>query len=539
VFTLSYWPAERSVAIEDLTVGDLLRSAAAEAPDRVALVEGVADPAARRRWTYRELLADSERLARGLLERFEPGERVAVWAPNLAEWVLLEYALGLAGLVLVTVNPAYRPKELAWVLAQSGSSGIVLVPSYRGNAMLESLEEVAPELPALREIILWDDLPSVMAAGGTDRELPQVSPDAPAQIQYTSGTTGFSKGALLHHRGLVNNSNMFTTRLEVQQGDVYINSMPLFHTGGCVQGALGCLWRRATQVLMSPGFDPGLMLDLVEQERGNIVLGVPTMLIAVLEQPDFASRDLSSARNGLTGGSTVPPELVRRVERELGIRLGNTYGQTEASPVITQTRLDDAPADKSDTIGQPLPQVEVKIIDIDTGEIVPVGTFGELCARGYQVMTAYYDMADKTAETIDAEGWLHTGDLATMDERGYFRIVGRLRDMIIRGGENIYPREIEEALFDHPSVADVAVVGLPDPTWGEAVGAFVRLQPGSTTTEKELFDFVRGRLAPHKTPKVWRFVDQFPLTPSGKVQKFVLSAKYAEEVDSGPNEAST
>jgi fatty-acyl-CoA synthase len=524
----SYWPADPSVEVRDLTVGALLREAAAAAPDRPALVEGTVERGNRRRWTYAQLLADSESMARGLLSRFEPGERVAVWAPNAAEWLLLEYGAGLAGIVLVTVNPAYRPKELAWVLGQSGASGIVMVPDYRGSPMRAFLEEVRPELSQLREVVLWAELPGLVADAPAT-PLPTVDPSDPAQIQYTSGTTGFPKGALLHHRGIVNNSNMYTSRLEVGEGDVYLNPMPLFHTGGCVQGALGCLWRRAVHVLVSPGFDAALMVDLVEHERVNVIVGVPTMLIAMIERPDFAQRDLSSATTALSGGSTVPPELVRRIERELGVRFGIVYGQTEASPVITQTRLDDAIEDKAETVGQPLPQVEVNVIDPATGDIVPTGAVGELCARGYQVMTGYYEMPDKTAETIDADGWLHTGDLATMDERGYLRIVGRLRDMIIRGGENIYPREIEDVLFTHPGVAEAAVVGIPDPKWGEVVGAFIRPAPGAEPTEQDLFAHVRAHLAPHKTPTVWRFVDAYPLTPSGKIKKFELVEQYQLE----------
>jgi fatty-acyl-CoA synthase len=521
----SYWPADTSMEVRPLTVGDLLREAAAATPDRVAVVEGVADRDARRRWTYAALLEESEQMARALLGRFHPGERVAVWAPNSPEWLLLEYGAALAGIVLVTVNPAYRPKELAWVLGQSGSSGIVMVPEYRGSPMSAFLDEVQPDLPDLRDVIPLEEIPALMGAA-PPQALPAVRPGDPAQIQYTSGTTGFPKGALLHHLGIVNNSNMFTSRLEVGEGDVYLNPMPLFHTGGCVQGALGCLWRRAVHVLVSPGFDAALMVDLAEQERVNVIVGVPTMLIAMIERPDFAGRDLSSATTALSGGSTVPPELVRRIERELGVRFGIVYGQTEASPVITQTRLDDTIEDKADTVGQPLPQVDVKVVDPANGSTVPVGTAGELCARGYQVMTGYYEMPDKTAEAIDTDGWLHTGDLATMDERGYVRIVGRLRDMIIRGGENIYPREIEDVLFTHPAVAEAAVVGIPDPKWGEVVGAFIRPASDARPSEQELFAHVRAHLAPHKTPTVWRFVDAYPLTPSGKIKKYELVEGY-------------
>ena len=520
--TPSYWEKDEREPVVDTTVGDLLRDTATAVPDRTALVAGVADPAARRRWTYAELLDESERAARALLGRFEPGERVAVWAPNIPEWVVLEMGAGLAGVVLVTVNPAYRPAELAYVLRQSRSAGILAVPEFRGNPMAASLEQVRPELEDLREVISFDGWDEFLASGSPQQALPRVGPDDPAQIQYTSGTTGFPKGAHLHHRGIVNNAR-FTARLfEVADGDVWMNPMPLFHTGGCVLGALGTLWARATHVPVL-AFDPGLVLELVETERANVMGGVPTMLIAMMEHPAFATRDLSSLRSVLSGGSTVPAELVRRIESTLGIRFGIVYGQTEASPVITQTRLDDTPEDKAETIGRPQPQQDVKIVDPATGDVVPVGQIGEICARGYNVMLGYFEMPDATAETIDADGWLHTGDLATMDDRGYLRIEGRLKDMVIRGGENLYPREIEELLFTHPAVAEVAVLGVPDDTWGEELAAVVRRAAGhEAVTDVELRTFVRERLAPQKAPRIWAFVDELPLTPSGKIQKFVL-----------------
>ena len=523
--TESYWPADTSSPVLDVTVGDLLRQTAAAVPDRTALVAGVPDPSERRRWTYRELEAGAEGVARALLGRFRPGERVAVWAPNLPEWVLLEFGAALAGVVLVTVNPAYRPSELQFVLGQSGASGIFLVPEFRGNPMAASLDQVRPDLPELREVISFDDWEAFVAGADPSVALPDVQPGDPVQIQYTSGTTGFPKGAYLHHRGITNNARFTAERFEVAPGDVWINPMPLFHTGGCVLGALGAVARQATHVAVL-AFDPGLVLDLVETERGNVMGGVPTMLLAMMEHPTFASRDLSSLRSVLSGGSTVPADLVRRIERGLGIRFGIVFGQTECSPVITQTRLDDTADDKAETIGQPQPQVEVKIVDPATGAIVPPGEVGELCTRGYHVMLGYYELPDATAEAIDADGWLHTGDLCSMDERGYCKVQGRLKDMIIRGGENIYPREIEELLFTHPAVADVAVVGVADERWGEQVAAFVRPAAGAAVGERELAGWLRERLSPHKVPKVWRFVEDFPLTPSGKVQKFVLRERY-------------
>ena len=509
-------------AVVDLTVGDLLRAAVADAPDRTALVAGVPDPADRRRWTYAELLDESERAARALLGRFEPGEPIAVWAPNIPQWVVLEMAAGLAGLVLVTVNPAYRPAELAYVLRQSRAAGIVAVPEFRGNPMAASIEQVRPELEELRDVISFTDWDELLASADPQQALPAVRPEDPAQIQYTSGTTGFPKGAHLHHRGIVNNARFTNQRFEVADGDVWLNPMPLFHTGGCVLGALGCLWGRATHIPVL-AFDPALVLELIETEGVRVMGGVPTMLIAMMEHPDLATRDLTSLRLVLSGGSTVPAELVRRIESTLGIRFGIVYGQTEASPVITQTRLDDSPEDKAETIGQPSPQQDVKIVDPATGDVVPTGAIGEICSRGYNVMLGYFEMPDATAETIDADGWLHTGDLATMDERGYLTIEGRLKDMVIRGGENLYPREIEELLYTHPAVAEVAVLGIPDEKWGEELAAVVRRAPGHEDVgEQELRAFVREHLAPQKAPRRWAFTDELPLTPSGKIQKYVL-----------------
>ena len=518
----SYVPADTSSPVLETTVGSVLRQAATDAPDGLALVEGIPDAAARRTWTFSELLADSERVARALAHRFDKGERVAVWAPNIAEWVLMEYGCALAGLVLVTVNPAYQAQELRYVLEQSRSSGVFYLPEFRGNPMRGHLESVLPDLPDIREVVSFADFEEFVASAPDDVALPDVSPDDPVQIQYTSGTTGFPKGAYLHHRGITNNSRFIAERLGMKSGDVYVNPMPLFHTGGCVMGVLGPVQHRAALVQLEV-FDPGLMLELIETYRATHTLGVPTMLIALMEHPDFASRDLSTVTTVCSGGSTVPAELVRRIEQTLGVQFSIIYGQTEASPGITLIKPDDSPEDKAGTLGPVLPQTEIKVVDPATGETVPHGVPGELCARGYFVMLGYFDMPDKTAETIDADGWLHTGDLVSMDERGYTTITGRLRDMIIRGGENIYPREIEEILFAHPKVADVAVCGLPDEKWGEIVGAFIRdAEPDDPASDAELHSYIREHLAPHKTPKAWYHLDEFPLTPSGKIQKFAI-----------------
>ncbi|MGW6276847.1 AMP-binding protein [Kribbella sp. NPDC055071] len=506
--------------IIDETVGSLLRWAAEQAPSSVGLVEGLPDPAARRRWRYDELLAESEQVAKALLGRFQPGERVAVWANNLPEWIMLEFAAGLAGLTLVTVNPALRDRELVHVLRQSRAAGIFLIRQYRDNPLLDTLLAVRPELPELREILLFEDWNDLRAEASPTQPLPTVRPEDPAQIQYTSGTTGAPKGAVLRHRSITNNARLSYVRtFDMQPGEVFVNTMPLFHTAGCVQGTLAPLASLGAHVLL-PGFDPGLHLNLIESEHGAQLAAVPTMLLAILAHPAFSSTDLSSVRYALSGGATVAPDLVRRVEAALGVPMAIVYAQTEASPCITMTRLDDAPDDRAETIGRPLPGAEVKIVR--DGQPAATNEVGELWTRGYHVMAGYFDDPDQTAAAIDADGWLRTGDLASMDDRGYYRIEGRLKELIIRGGENIYPREIEQLLITHPSIADVAVVGVPDPHWGEQVAAFVRPTPGSTPSPDDLQAFLHGHLARHKIPKLWRLVDEFPTTPSGKIQKFAL-----------------
>jgi acyl-CoA synthetase (AMP-forming)/AMP-acid ligase II len=484
--------------IVEQTVGGLLRDTASRVPDTVALVAG------ERTWTYAELLAQSERAAHALLARFEPGQRVAIWAHNIPEWVILELGAALAGITIVTVNPALRAQELAHVLGQSRADGIFLVPSYRGSPMAEMLEEVRGDL---RDVISFADWDAFCDA--PPRRLPDVDPGAAAQIQYTSGTTGRPKGAVLHHRGIVNNARLAYERIGAAPGLVQLSPMPLFHTAGCAMSVLGSIACEGTLIL-PPFFEPGLMLELIEAHRPACVLGVPTMLLACLDHPRFKDTDVSSVQVVVTGGAVVPPALVRRVEASFGARVSIVFAQTEASPVITQTAPGDTAEDRATTIGRPLPHTEVKIVD------------GELCTRGYHVMTGYFDDPEATAAAIDADGWLHTGDLASMDARGYFRIGGRLKDLIIRGGENIYPREIEQVLFDHEDVADVAVVGVPDETWGEQVAAFIRPAEGRTPDPDALVAYCRERLAPHKAPRLWTFLDEFPLTPSGEVQKYML-----------------
>ena len=527
---ISYWPADRSSPVRDTTVGSLLREAAQRTPDALALVAHEPD-GTRRTWSYAELLAESERVAAALCARFDPGERVAVWAPNIPEWILLEFGTALAGLVLVTVNPAYLPRELAFVLNQSGAAGIFLVPEFR-SPMLKFLDEIRADVPTLREVVLFTEWDAFLAGAPADAALPEVHPDDLAQIQYTSGTTGSPKGAELHHRGLTNNARFFTERIGLTAGDVYVNPMPLFHTAGCAMGVLGGVAQGAVQIPIR-AFDPAAVLDVCERERASVLGGVPTMYIAMLAEDATRPRELSSLRVVCSGGSTVPADLVRQVEQRFDARFSIVFGTTECSPLLSQVRPDDDAADRAETLGRALPQTEIKVCDPMSGDPVPVGALGELCARGYLVMRGYHDDPEATGEAIDGDGWYHTGDLASMDARGFLRVEGRIKDMIIRGGENIYPREIEDVLFAHPAVADVAVVGVPDPHWGEIVAAVVRLHEGAHTTDAELHAHCRAHLAPYKTPARWEYVEAFPLTASGKVQKFKLRETLAARVPSG------
>jgi fatty-acyl-CoA synthase len=506
----------------EITLGDLLRTAAAEHPDRLALVDAVFDPAQRRSWTYAELLSAAERVARALLVRFSPGERIAVWAPNCAEWVLLQQGASLAGLVLVTINPANRQRELDYVLRQSRAAGIFFVPDYRGFDMAEAVRTASATAPELREAVSFADWAQFLAGSDRALTLPAITPGDPAQIQYTSGTTGFPKGALLHHRGIINASRFVARGAGAAEGAVWINAMPMFHIGGGALTEIGTFAFRGTYVLM-PAFDAGLTLELIETYRGTITLVVPTMLSALLSHPDLGKRDTNSLYSIMSGASFVPAELVTRAKEAFGCQFSIVFGQTELHGVVTQTHLDDSAEDQSLTIGRPLPLVDVKITDPDSGATVPLGTRGEICARGYQTMLEYFEQPDQTALALSKDGWLRTGDLASMDNRGYLTITGRLKDMIIRGGENIYPRELEDVLTSHPAVAAVAVVGVRDETWGEQVGAvIVAASSQPAPSAEDLRAYCRERLASFKAPSFWYFVDDLPATATGKIQKYVL-----------------
>jgi fatty-acyl-CoA synthase len=524
--TTSHWPADTSQPILETTVGGVLRGAAEQSPDRVALIAGSPDPGGRRQWRYGELLAEAERAARALLTRFEPGEPVAVWAGNTPEWVLLEFAAGLAGLTLVMVNPANRAEELSHVLAHSRARGLFLAADHRGSSLPAILKQVRDRLPDLREVILLPEWGSFCASGGQDRPLPAVDPAAAAQILYTSGTTGRPKAAVLRHRGITNNARLAFEAAGVTPGETAVNPMPLFHIAGSTLLTLGIVASLGTHVLM-PHFDPGLQLELIETYRSSMFGGVPTMLTALLAHPTLTRRDLSSLRYALSGGATVPAGLVRQVEAAFGIPFVITFAQTESSCSITMTRTSDAPAERAETLGRPLPQTEVRIADLSTGTTVAPGVTGEICTRGYLVMQGYLDDPAATGAAIDSDGWLHTGDVGSMDERGYCRIEGRIKEMIIRGGENIYPREIEAVLQGHRGVAEAAVIGVADRFWGEEVAAVIRPATQNPPTAAELTDFCRSRLAAFKVPSRWAFTDTFPLTASGKIRKDVLSEQLA------------
>ncbi|MBW0116652.1 AMP-binding protein [Pseudonocardia abyssalis] len=531
----SYLPAQTDAKILDITVGDLLREVAAAEPDRHALI-ACAPGRTPRIWTYRALLDDAERAAQWLLTKFRPGEHITVWAPNVPDWILLQYGAALAGLVLVTANPALRAGELEYVLRQSKSVGIAYSDSFRGTDMAAIADEVRGHVPEVREAIRFDtwysDLPNCF---GADQELPIVAPTAAAQLQYTSGTTGFPKGALLHHRGLITSAAYVHERAQFPRHGVWVTALPLFHTAACAMSVLGTAVSRGT-IVVCQLFDPTLVLTALQEYRADLYAGVPAMMIALLAHPDFESFDLSSLSVAISGGDAVPPELVREVEQRFGARFSTVYGQTELSPIITQTSPDDTIDDKCGTVGRPLPNVEISVVAPGTTDPVAIGEQGEICARGYQAMLGYFDMPEQTAQTIDATGWLHTGDLGVLDERGYLRVTGRIKDMIIRGGENIYPREIEAVLTDHPAVAGAIVVGVPDAQWGEIVAAIIEPSDAANPpTAKELHDIVRSRLAPAKTPRDWYLSGQMPVNAMGKLQKFVLREQItAERLDRLP-----
>ncbi|MGI3903154.1 MAG: AMP-binding protein [Janthinobacterium lividum] len=523
---MSHVIGDRSEPILDVTIGDALRTAASKWPDRVAFVDG--DPLLEdgERWTFADLLSISERTARALLTRFSPGDHVAIWAANCPEWILLEFGAALAGLTLVTANPAFLGKELAFVLRQSRCRGLFVQDRFRERDLMEVVGGLRGELPDLREVVALSSLKQFVGAQ-TNRRLPSVGSRDVAQIQYTSGTTGTPKGARLTHRGIANNARIYAQTIGAGVGDVWINPMPMFHTAGCGLATLGALQTGGSHVLLRH-FDPESALALLERERGTVMLSVPTILGRMLDHPSLGRRDLSTWRVTTLGGAPVPPELVRRAGA-LGLKVAIGFGQTEASPYLTHTRPDDRNPQWALTVGPPMAGTDIKIVDLTTLDTVPVGVIGEIWARGYSVMRDYFDQPEATRAALDVENWLHTGDLGTIDDSGYCRVQGRLKDMIIRGGENIYPREVEDVLFEHPEVADASVVGVPDADWGEVAVAFIRLRLAGSSGEEDLVAFCRSRLASFKVPRIWRFVEEMPQTASGKTQKFALLKRYLDE----------
>jgi fatty-acyl-CoA synthase len=526
---LSYSDGASASPLLGETIGANLHRMAAAHGTREALV----DVPSGRRWTYAQLDADTDDVARGLIAAgVAKGDRVGIWAPNCAEWALLQYGSAKAGAILVNINPAYRSHELGFVLRQSGTRLLVSAESFRTSDYRAMIESVHGDLPGLEQVIYigtagWDELvaagrdlldPAALAA----REA-SLAFDDPINIQYTSGTTGFPKGATLSHHNILNNGYFVGAGCRYTAGDRVCVPVPFYHCFGMVMGNLGSTTHGACIVIPAPGFDPAATLAAVEAERCTSLYGVPTMFIAELALPDFARYDLTSLRTGIMAGSPCPVEVMKRVLSEMHMtEVTICYGMTETSPVSTQTTADDDMERRVSTVGRVHPHIEVKVVDPETGLVLPRGANGELCTRGYSVMLGYWDEPAKTAEAIDAARWMHTGDLAVMDEAGYLNIVGRIKDMVIRGGENIYPREIEEFLYTHPDIEDVQVVGVPDARYGEELCAWVKLRPGSSLTGEEVREFCTGKIAHYKVPRYVRVTEEFPMTVTGKVQKFKM-----------------
>ncbi|MDD3801041.1 MAG: AMP-binding protein [Desulfuromonas thiophila] len=533
-------------SILDVTVGGMLEEMARRFPANDALVY----PDRGLRYSYAEFDALCDRIARGLLALgVKKGDHVAIWATNVPEWVVLQFATAKMGAVLVTVNTNYKSSELEYILQQSDATCLFLVQGFKDTDYVATLNEVVPELagsrpgqlacarlPYLKQVVfIGGGAPAGMLAFAELEALAdQVSPAQLDQVkatldpqdvinmQYTSGTTGFPKGVMLTHHNIINNGYNIGECMRFSEQDRLCIPVPFFHCFGCVLAVLACVTHGSTMVPVET-FSAEAVLKTVAAERCTALHGVPTMFIAELEHPAFDKYDLTSLRSGIMAGSPCPIEVMKRVIRDMhATEITIAYGQTESSPVITQTRTDDPIELRVATVGRALPHVEVKIVDIETGATLPPGKQGELCTRGYHVMKGYYKMPEATAAAIDGDGWLHTGDLAVMDENGYCKITGRIKNMIIRGGENIYPREIEEFLYTHPAISDVQVYGVPDRKFGEEVMAAIKIKEGVQLTEDEVKAFCKGRIANYKIPRYVRFVDEYPMTASGKIQKFKL-----------------
>jgi fatty-acyl-CoA synthase len=551
----SYTSATSDTSLLGLTIGDLFDQIVEKYPNHPALISRQQYI----RLTYRELQAQVNQCAKGLMQLgVQKGQRIGIWSPNRAEWCITQFATSKIGAILVNINPSYRLNELEYVLNQSGCSALVIAPVFRSSNYTEMVAALAPELqtcepaklqaarlPELTTVIrlgsekipgmfTWNELMEKGGAISDERLYEEQSKqefDDPINIQYTSGTTGFPKGATLSHHNILNNG-YFVARLQnFTHEDKLCIPVPLYHCFGMVMGNLGCVSHGATMIYPSEGFEPLAVLQAVEEEKCTALYGVPTMFIAELDHPDFAKFDLSSLRTGVMAGSPCPIEVMKKVINLMGMHdVEICYGMTETSPVSTQTRADSPLEKRVSTVGRIHPHLEIKIVDPNSGQIVPVGTPGELCTRGYSVMLGYWNNPEATAGAIDQARWMHTGDLATMDEEGYINIVGRIKDMVIRGGENVYPREIEEFLYTHPKISDVQVIGVPDPKYGEEIMAWVKVKPGEQATEEELKEFCRGQIAHYKIPRYFKFVDSFPMTVTGKIMKFQMREQSTQEL---------
>jgi fatty-acyl-CoA synthase len=531
---VAYGHGASAVPLLGQTIGENLFATASRWPDRDALV--ACHQATR--WNYRELLERVQRLACGMLELgIERGERVGLWAPNCVEWVLAQYATASIGAILVNVNPAYRAHELGYVLKQSGVRLLLSADQFKTSDYRAILAEVREQCPQLRSAVFlgspqWRELAETEISGEALAErAATLSFDDPINIQYTSGTTGFPKGATLSHHNILNNGFCVGELVSYSEHDRICIPVPFYHCFGMVMGNLAASTHGACMVIPAASFEPEATLGAVAAERCTSLYGVPTMFIAMLEDPRFAEHDLSSLRTGIMAGSPCPIEVMRRVVSEMHMsEVSICYGMTETSPVSTQTRSDDELERRVTTVGRPGPHVEVKVVDPETGVTLPRGEPGELCTRGYSVMLGYWQEPERTAEAIDSGRWMHTGDLATMDAEGYCKIVGRIKDLVIRGGENVYPREIEEFLYAHPEIADVQVIGVPDERFGEELCAWVRLREGAELDEQQVREHCRGRLAHYKVPRYVIFVEEFPMTVTGKVQKFKMREVSIEQL---------
>ncbi len=515
----------------DETIGQNLARAVAEHGDREALVARHQDI----RWTYREFGERVEALARGLLGAgLDVGDRVGLWSPNYAEWTLVQYATAEIGVILVNINPAYRTHELQYALEQSGCRMLIAAPTFKTSDYRAMVADVAPRCPALDSaVFFWGPEWDALASGSdsvTDADLDErragLAPDDPINIQYTSGTTGFPKGATLSHRNILNNGRFVTALQGFTADDRLCIPVPFYHCFGMVMGNLGSTSHGATMVIPGDAFDPTAVLETVEAERCTALYGVPTMFIAELGHERFDEYNLSSLRTGVMAGSPCPVEVMKAcIDKMHMTEVTICYGMTETSPVSTQTLPDDSIEHRTATVGKVHPHVEIRIADPDTGVTLDRGEPGEFCTRGYSVMTGYWNDPDKTAAAIDADGWMHTGDLGVMAEDGYVNIVGRIKDMVIRGGENIYPREVEEFLYTHPDVEDVQVIGVPDEKYGEELMACVKARAGASLDEEAVREYCRGRIAHYKVPRYVSFVDEFPMTVTGKVRKVEMREK--------------